>query len=87
LPWQLRRQERLQGLLTMAKLTSKQRRALPASTFAGPDRSYPVPDKSHAANAKARATQAVEAGRMSPSTKAKIDAKANKVLHRSGHKP
>lgn len=64
----------------MTKLTSKQRKALPASTFAGPDRSYPVPDKSHAANAKARASQAVHAGRMSKGTEAKIDAKANRVL-------
>lgn len=65
---------------TVAKLTTKARKKLPKSDFAGPDRSYPVPDKSHAANAKARATQAVNAGRMSESTKEKIDAKANKVL-------
>lgn len=39
-----------------------------------------MPDKAHAANAKARATQAVNAGRMSPATKAKIDAKANRKL-------
>jgi hypothetical protein len=39
-----------------------------------------MPDKSHAANAKARATQAVKAGRMSPSTAAQIKAKANKKL-------
>ena len=64
----------------MAKLTASARKKLPASSFAGPGKSYPVPDKSHAANAKARATQAVKAGRMSSSTKAKIDAKANKVL-------
>lgn len=64
----------------MSKLTTKARKALPASKFAGADRSYPIPDKSHAANAKARATQAVKAGRMSESTKAKIDTKANKVL-------
>lgn len=64
----------------MAKLTTKARKALPKTEFAGPDRSYPVPDKSHAGNAKARATQAVKAGRMSASTEAKIDAKANKVL-------
>jgi hypothetical protein len=68
----------------MAKLTAKARKALPTSTFAGPGRSYPVPDKSHAANAKARATQAVKAGRMSASTEAKIDAKANKVLGPKG---
>ena len=64
----------------MSKLTSKQRKALPASTFAGPNRSFPIPDKSHAAKAKARATQAVNAGRMSPAQKAKIDAKANRKL-------
>ena len=64
----------------MAKLSAKQRKKLPASKFAGPNKSYPVPDKSHAANAKARASQAVKAGRMSSSTKAKIDAKANRVL-------
>jgi hypothetical protein len=64
----------------MGKLTSKGRNSLPAGKFAGPDRSYPVPDKSHAANAKARATQAVNAGRMSKAQESKIDAKANKVL-------
>lgn len=64
----------------MAKLDAAQRKAMPAKEFAGPDRSYPVPDKAHAANAKARASQAVNAGRMSGSEKAKIDAKANKVL-------
>jgi len=64
----------------MAKLTAARRKALPAGKFAGPNRSYPVPDKSHAANAKARASHAVSAGSMSSSTKAKIDAKANRVL-------
>lgn len=64
----------------MAKLDAAKRNSLPSSSFAGPDRSYPVPDPSHASNAKARATQAVKAGRMSESTKAKIDAKANRVL-------
>ena len=64
----------------MAKLTTKARNALPAKTFAGPGRSYPVPDKAHAANAKARASQAVNAGRMTLAQKASIDAKANKVL-------
>jgi hypothetical protein len=64
----------------MAKLTTKARKALPSSVFAGPGRSYPIPDKAHAANAKARATQQVAAGNLSPSAKAKIDAKANKKL-------
>lgn len=70
----------------MAKLTAKARKALPKATFAGPGRSYPIPDKSHAGNAKARASQAVNAGRMSSAEKAKIDAKANRVLGKSTKK-
>jgi hypothetical protein len=69
----------------MSKLTTKARKALPASTFGEPGkRAYPMPDRSHAGNAKARASQAVKAGRMSASTEAKIDAKANKVLGAKG---
>ena len=65
----------------MAVLTTKARKAIPKSKFGLPgSKSYPMPDKSHAANAKARATQMVNAGKLSPSSKAKIDAKANKVL-------
>lgn len=64
----------------MAKLTARARKALPKSAFAGPDRSFPVSDRSHAANAKARASQAVKAGRMSKAQEAKIDARANRVL-------
>ena len=64
----------------MAKLTTKKRNALPKSEFAGPGRSYPVNDKSHAANAKARASQMESAGKISSAEKAKIYSKANKVL-------
>lgn len=66
----------------MAALTTKARKSLPSKDFAGPDRSYPVENKSHAANAKARATQAESIGRISKSTESRIDAKANKVLDR-----
>lgn len=69
----------------MAKLTAARRKKLKKSQFAGPGRSYPVHDRSHAANAKARATQAYKKGRMSKSTKDKIHARANKVL-RKGRK-
>lgn len=62
------------------KLTAAARKKIPTSKFAGPDRSYPVNDRSHAANAKARATQMVKAGKLSASTASKIRAKANKVL-------
>lgn len=57
----------------MAKLSAKQRNALPAKDFAGPDRSYPVNNASHARNALARASQ--HAG---PALKAKIRAKVHK---------
>ena len=64
----------------MAKLTAAARKKLPASTFAGPGRSYPVNDRAHAANAKARATQQVKKGDLSPAAAARIRARANKVL-------
>lgn len=64
----------------MAKLTAAARKRIPKSEFAGPNRSYPVPDKSHSANAKARASQQANAGRISKATEAKIDAKADRVL-------
>lgn len=41
----------------MSKLTAERRNALPAKAFAGPDRSFPVYDRSHAANALARVAQ------------------------------
>ena len=70
----------------MAKLTTARRKALPKSSFGEPSkRAYPMPDRSHAANAKARASQAVNAGRMSTSEKEKIDAKANAVLGKTFH--
>jgi hypothetical protein len=65
----------------MATLSTKARKKLPTSTFGLPaERKYPMPDKSHAVNAKARATQQVKKGKLSPSTAKKIDAKANKVI-------
>lgn len=39
----------------MAALTSSARNALPSADFAGPDRSFPIEDASHARNALSRA--------------------------------
>lgn len=65
----------------MAKLTTKARKGLSKSTFGLPGkRAYPMPDRSHAANAKARATQQYNKGNLSASSRAKIDSKANKLL-------
>ncbi len=67
----------------MAELKAAARNALADRTFGLPgSRKYPMPDRSHAANAKARATQMVKAGKLSPSSKVKIDAKANRILGR-----
>jgi hypothetical protein len=62
----------------MAKLTTTQRKRLPASSFALPGKgkgdhgagSYPIPDKAHARNALARVAQ-----HGTPSEKATVRAK------------
>ena len=67
----------------MATLNEKKRDKLPESKFGLPDeRKYPMPDKSHARNAKARASQAQNAGRISSADEQKIDRKADKILNR-----
>lgn len=72
----------------MGKLTTEDRNKLKSKTFGLPkEKKYPMPDRSHAANAKARATQMVEKGKLSPASKAKIDAKANKILGKTKGKP
>lgn len=65
----------------MAELSGKKRSSLKDKTFGLPDeRKYPMPDKSHAANAKARASQQLKKGNITAAEKKKIDAKANKKL-------
>lgn len=69
----------------MGLLTTKRRNSLPASDFALPSqRAYPVNDRSHAANAKARAQQQYNAGRLSEGQLRQIDAKANRKLGKRG---
>lgn len=71
----------------MAKLTTAQRKKIPKSKFGLPgSEKYPMEDKSHARNAKARASQMVKKGKLSESSKEKIDAKADKVLGKKVHK-
>lgn len=59
----------------MGKLTTAERKKLPAKDFAGPGPSYPIEDKGHAKAAMARAAEFA-----SPAVKARVDAKAEKVL-------
>jgi hypothetical protein len=65
----------------MAELDADARKKIPANKFAEPDkRAYPIEDKPHARNAKARASQAVKAGRMSKAEQGRIDKKADAVI-------
>lgn len=53
----------------MAKLTAASRKKIPTKSFAGPDRSYPINDASHARNALSRVSQ-----HGSPALKARVRA-------------
>lgn len=66
----------------MAVLTTSKRKKLKKSQFALPgERKYPVYDKAHASNAKARAQQQYDKGSLSKSELDTIDRKADKVLY------
>jgi hypothetical protein len=65
----------------MATLSTRKRNAEPKSDFGLPgERKYPMPDESHARNAKARASQQEKKGNLTSAEKAKIDRKADKIL-------
>ena len=65
----------------MAELTERQRDKEPKSDFGLPEeRKYPMPDKSHARNAKARAAQQRKAGNLTKTEQERIDRKADKVI-------
>ena len=67
----------------MAKLTTSKKNAEPSADFGLPkERKYPMPDAAHARNAKARATQAEHAGKLSAADKKQVDSKADKVLEK-----
>jgi hypothetical protein len=72
---------------TGPKMTAKRRKKLKKTTFGLPgQRKYPMDTRGRAANAKARATQQVKKGNLTPSQAAQIRAKANKVLGRGKKK-
>ena len=65
----------------MAKLTASRKKAEPNKEFGlREQRKYPMPDASHARNAKARASRMERQGKLTAADKKKIDAKANKML-------
>jgi hypothetical protein len=53
----------------MARLTAAGRAKIPTSKFAGPNRSYPIPDRGHAIAAESDAAKFA-----SPAVKARVDA-------------
>ena len=75
----------------MADLTAKKREKLPSKDFGLPEKArtkddkkesgnYPMPDKAHARNAKARAAQQRKAGNLTKDQEERIDRKADKKL-------
>ena len=71
--------------IVMSELTSAHRNKLKSSEFGLPsERKYPMPDRAHAANAKARATQMHDKGLLCLSAEKLIDAKANQILNNKG---
>lgn len=65
------------------KLSSRERKHLAGSAFGLPGkRAYPMPDREHAINAKARATQQYDKGHLTRAQYDKINRKANRKLGR-----
>ncbi len=75
----------------MADLSPKKREKIPSKEFGLPEKArtpsqkretgnYPMPDKAHARNAKARAAQQHEAGNLTKDEMERIDRKADKIL-------
>lgn len=65
-------------------LTTKRRNALPSSAFALPGRRYPIFDKDHAQDAKARADEMYKKGYLTKAEYDLIVLKANAVLRKAG---
>ena len=75
----------------MAELNASKRAQLPSKDFGLPEKAhttdqkkesgnYPMPDKKHARNAKARAAQQREAGKLTKQEEERIDRKADRIL-------
>ena len=70
----------------MAKLTTKERNALPDSAFLGPNRTFPANDKTHALQAERMANRSANAGNISQKTANRIKAKAARRYKRLNEK-
>ena len=64
-------------------VSAKERKDLPAKKMGLPSEGkYPMPDRSHASNAKARAKQQLDAGHITKNEYNSIVAKADAILKR-----
>jgi hypothetical protein len=61
----------------MARLTTKARKSLPASVFAGPNRSFPIPDKAHA---RAALQDLPRTNKLTADQKARVRSRAKGLL-------
>ena len=75
----------------VADLDAEDREKIPTKEFGLPEKArtkeakkqsgnYPMPDKTHARNAKSRAAQAQKAGTLTKEEQKRIDRKADKIL-------
>ena len=75
----------------MADLTAKKRASMKSKDFGLPEKArttdqkkesgnYPMPDKAHARNAKARSAQQLKDGDLTRAEKERIDREADKIL-------
>lgn len=64
----------------MSRLTKAERDALPESAFALPGRRYPVPDRNHARDALARASEFHHRGELSDEDYETVVRRAREVL-------
>ena len=70
------------------ELTAKKRKRLPAKAYGLPkERKYPMPDASHARNAKARASTEYGRGNLTRKQYAMIQRKANRIIKSCGGDP
>jgi hypothetical protein len=62
------------------KLTAAARRKIPASKFAGPGRSFPLPDKNHARAALSMVGRSEDKGNLTSAQAARIRKRASAML-------
>ena len=68
----------------MPTLTAATRKKIPGSKFALPGRRYPIENRSHAVDAKGRAKQEWQAGKLSAEEYKTVVGAANRKLARKG---